>query len=156
MNGLSRKYNIPYSVICGWIHQAQKNGIESLKVKHKKTNYSLDFKLNVVRYYLNNPNIGFTPVAAKFSINYSQIYNWVKKFEKEGIAGLIPKQKGRPAKMPKKIKKKPIEKIELNEKQRYEEKIIKQEAEIERLKLENLVLKKVAARYPRYPIKKKQ
>ena len=37
-----------------------------------------------------------------------------------------------------------------------QEKIIKQEAEIERLKLENLVLKKVAARYPRYPIKKKQ
>lgn len=156
MNGLSRKYNIPHSVIHGWIHQAQENGIESLKVKHKKSTHSLDFKLNVVRYYLNNPNLGRIPVAAKFNISDSQVYNWVKKFEKEGVAGLIPKQKGRPAKVPKKVKKKSIEKIELSEKQRYEEKIIKQEAEIERLKLENLVLKKVAARYPRYPIKKKQ
>lgn len=156
INGLSEKYNIPYSAVRGWIHQAQKNGIESLKVKHEKTNYSLDFKLNVVRYYLNNPNLGRIPVAAKFNINDSQVYNWVKKVEKEGVAGLIPKQKGRPAKVPKKVKKKSIKKVELSEKQRYEEKIIKQEAEIERLKLENFVLKKVAARYPRYPIKKKQ
>lgn len=154
--GLSNKYKIPYSVIRRWIHQAQENGIESLKVKYKKSTYSLDFKLNVIRYYLNNPSLGFTPVAVKFSINESQVYSWVKKFEKEGMAGLIPKQKGRLAKVPKKIKKKPVKKIELSQKQRYEEKIIKQEAEIERLKLENLVLKKVAARYPRYPTKKKQ
>lgn len=56
--------------------------------------------------------------------------------------------------MPKKSKK-TTKKLELSEKQKYEEKILKQEAELERLRLENLVLKKVAARYPRYPTNKK-
>lgn len=57
--------------------------------------------------------------------------------------------------MPQKKHKKPAEKLKLSEKQRYEEKITQQVAEIERLKIENLVLKKVAARYPRCPISKK-
>ncbi|QNQ81611.1 IS3 family transposase [Lactobacillus sp. PV012] len=142
IKGLSRKYNIPYSMVYKWIHQADENGLESLKIKHKKMNYSPEFKLNVVRYYLNNPNLGITPVAAKFNINSSQVYTWVNKFKKEGMAGLLPKQKGHPSKMPKKPKKKQAQKIKLSEKQKYEEKIIKQEAEIEKLKLENLGLKK--------------
>ena len=155
MAGLSKEYNVSFHMIQTWIHQAEKNGLDSLKIKHTKVNYSPEFKLNVVRYYLNNPNLGRLPVAAKFNINSSQVYSWVNKFKKEGMAGLLPKRKGRPSKMPKKTKNKPSEKINLSEKQKYEEKIIKQEAEIERLKLENLVLKKVAARYPRYPTKKK-
>lgn len=56
--------------------------------------------------------------------------------------------------MPKKSKK-TTKKLEFSEKQKYEEKILKQEAELERLRVENLVLKKVAARYPRYPTNKK-
>ena len=56
--------------------------------------------------------------------------------------------------MPKKSKK-TTKKLELSEKQKYEEKILKQEAELERLRVENLVLKKVATRYPRYPTNKK-
>ena len=48
-----------------------------------------------------------------------------------------------------------LKKLEFSEKQKYEEKILKQEAELERLRVENLVLKKVAARYPRYPTDKK-
>ena len=43
--------------------------------------------------------------------------------------------------MPKKSKK-TTKKLELSEKQKYEEKILKQEAELERLRVENLVLKK--------------
>ena len=155
MNGLSKKYNIPLSMIFKWTHQAKENGLESLKVKHKKTTYSPEFKLNVVRYYLNTPNLGTLSVATKFNIDVSQVYVWIQKFKKDGIAGFVPKQKGRPPKVPKKVKKNRSQKIKLSEKQKYEEKIIKQEAEIERLKLENLVLKKVAARYPRYPTKKK-
>ena len=58
------------------------------------------------------------------------------------MAGLLPKRKRCPSKVPKKPKKNQSEKIKLSEKQKYEEKIIKQEAEIEKLKLENLVLKK--------------
>ena len=103
MNVLSKEYNIPFEMVRKWIHQAQENGLDSLKVKHTKVNYSPEFKLNVVRYYLNNPNLGILPVAAKVNINSSH-YSWVNKFEKEGMAGLLPKQKGRPSKVPKKPK----------------------------------------------------
>lgn len=50
--------------------------------------------------------------------------------------------------MPKKTKhiKKRAQKIELSEKEKYEEKILQQEAELERLRIENLILKKVAAK----------
>ena len=107
----------------------------------------------MVRYYLTH-SIGVSKVAAKFNISDSQVYNWAKKFNEEGYAGLLSKQKGRPRKVPKKSKK-TTKKLELSEKQKYEEKILKQEAELERLRVENLVLKKVAARYPRYPTNKK-
>ena len=50
------------------------------------------------------------------------------------------------------IVKKRAQKIELSKKEKYEEKILQQEDELERLRIENLILKKVAARYPRYPI----
>lgn len=141
MRGLSKNYNIDFKSIREWIHQAQENGLESLEVKHTRLCYSPDFKLNVVRYYLNNLNLGMIPVATKFNISSSQVYTWVKQFEKEGIAGLLPKRKGRPPKVPKKPVKQ-AQKILLSEKQKYEEKIVQQEAEIEKLKLENLVLKK--------------
>lgn len=138
-------------------HEDSIKGLAALSVKHTKTTYSSDFKLNVVRYYLTH-SIGVSKVAAKFNISDSQVYNWAKKFNEEGYAGLLPKQKGRPRKVPKKSKKskKTTKKLELSEKQKYEEKILKQEAELERLRVENLVLKKVAARYPRYPTNKKQ
>lgn len=155
ISGLSRKYKVDLSILRRWIHQAEQNGIACLQVKHSKRFYPTDFKLNVVRYYLNNPNLGVGPVAAKFNINSSQVYSWVKTFEHEGLAGLLPKQKGRPN-MHKKTIKKRTEKIKLSEKQKYEEELLKKNAEIEQLKMENIVLKKVAARYPRYPINKKQ
>lgn len=97
----------------------------------------------MVRYYLNNPNLEKVPVATTFNINSSQVYSWVNKFEKDGrLVGLFPEQKRRLSKMSKKTKNKRSRKIKLSEKQKYEEKIIKWESEIERLNLENLVLKK--------------
>lgn len=132
---------------------AQEQGLDALRVKHAKKEYSSEFKLDVVRYYLTN-NQGQTEVAARFNINPSQVYSWTHKFNEEYIAGLKPNQKGRPRKMPKKTKhiKKRAQKIELSKKEKYEEKILQQEDELERLRIENLILKKVAARYPRYPI----
>lgn len=50
--GLSKEYNVSFHMIQTWIHQAKENGVESLKIKHKKMSYSPEFKLNVVRYYL--------------------------------------------------------------------------------------------------------
>lgn len=122
IKGLAKQYNIHWTLIRRWIDKAKCQGLAALSVKHTKTTYSSDFRLNVVRYYLTH-SIGVSKVAAKFNISDSQVYNWAKKFNEEGYAGLLSKQKGRPRKVPKKSKK-TTKKLELSEKQKYEEKFL--------------------------------
>ena len=80
-NGLSKKYNITPSLIRTWVKTAELNGLESLKVKRTKREYSVDFKLDVVSYYLKSDE-GRNLVAAKFNISPSQVYSWTKKFQR--------------------------------------------------------------------------
>ncbi|UQS85384.1 helix-turn-helix domain containing protein [Apilactobacillus apisilvae] len=79
VNGLSKKYNIPKSNIKRWIYVARYQGLTALKVKHKKRNFSIEFKLKVVKYYLNH-NLGINPVAAKFNLGPTTITLWTKIF----------------------------------------------------------------------------
>ena len=150
-NGLSKKYNITPSLIRTWVKTAELNGLESLKVKRTKREYSVDFKLDVVNYYLKSDE-GRNLVAAKFNISPSQVYSWTKKFQRGGPEALLPVKKGRPAKMPKKSKK--TEKAKRNkqigtltDKQKYEAILQEKDAKIKELELELIIAKKVAARY---------
>lgn len=155
-NGLSKKYNITPSIIRTWVNTAELNGLESLKVKRTKREYSVSFKLDVVSYYLKSDE-GRNLVAAKFNISPSQVYSWTKKFQQGGPEALLPVKKGRPAKMPKKTKKAKHNKQTetLTDKQKYEAKLLEKDAKIKELELELIIAKKVAARYPRYPIDKR-
>ena len=155
-NGLSQKYNIAASIIRTWVKAAELNGLESLKVKRTKREYSVDFKLDVVSYYLKS-DVGRNLVAAKFNISPSQVYSWTKKFQRGGPDALLHVKKGRPAKMPKKTEKAKRNKQigTLTDKQKYEAKILEKDARIKELELELIIAKKVAARYPRYPIDKR-
>lgn len=155
-NGLSKKYNITPSIIRTWVNTAELNGLESLKVKLTKREYSVDFKLDVVSYYLKSDE-GRNLVAAKFNISPSQVHSWTKKFQQGGPEALLPVKKGRPAKMPKKTKKAKRNKQTetLTDKQKYEAKLQEKDARIKELELELIIAKKVAARYPRYPIDKR-
>ena len=75
-NGLSKKYNIAASIIRTWVKADELNGLESLKVKRTKREYSVDFKLDVVSYYLKSDE-GHNLVAPlwlmKFSIHFKGI-----------------------------------------------------------------------------------
>ena len=155
-NGLSKKYNITPSIIRTWVNTAELNGLESLKVKRTKREYSVDFKLDVVSYYLKSDE-GRNLVAAKFNISPSQVRSWTKKFQQGGPEALLPVKKGRPTKMPKKTKKAKRNKQTetLTDKQKYEAKLLEKDAKIKELELELIIAKKVAARYPRYPIDKR-
>ena len=155
-NGLSKKYNITPSIIRTWVNTAELNGLESLKVKRTKREYSVDFKLDVVSYYLKSDE-GRNLVAAKFNISPSQVYSWTKKFQQGGPEALLPVKKGRPAKMPKKTKKAKSNKQTetLTDKQKYEAKLLEKDAKIKELELELIIAKKVAARYPSFPIDKR-
>ena len=86
-NGLSKKYNITPSLIRTWVKTAELNGLESLKVKRTKREYSVDFKLDVVSYYLKSDE-GHNLVAAKFNISPSQVYSWTKKVQRGGPEAL--------------------------------------------------------------------
>ena len=155
-NGLSKKYNITPSIIRTWVNTAELNGLESLKVKRTKREYSVDFKLDVVSYYLKSDE-GRNLVAAKFNISPSQVHSWTKKFQQGGPEALLPVKKGKPTKMPKKTKKAKRNKQTetLTDKQKYEAKLLEKDAKIKELELELIIAKKVAARYPRCPIDKR-
>ena len=50
---LSDKYGIPNeSVIKIWVNAYKSQGYEGIKVKRENTQYTLEFKLNVVKLYL--------------------------------------------------------------------------------------------------------
>ena len=50
---LSGKYSIPpESVVKSWVNAYKSQGYEGLKIKRKNTQYTLEFKLNVVNLYL--------------------------------------------------------------------------------------------------------
>lgn len=98
----------------------------------KKQNDSLEFKLNVIQA-VKNGQFSAEIAYLYFGIANSSVINrWLRVFEKQGINGLMPKPKGRPAMKPKSPKMPP--KPETRE----------EELELENLRLraENEILKK--------------
>ena len=151
---LSGKYCIPSEVIVrNWVNAYKSQGYEGLKVKRKNTQYTLEFKLNVVNLYLTG-EMSYQSLANELKINNpSIIARWVIDFREKGIEGLKSKKRGRPSKMAKSPKKSKDTKIEsatqltneednsLNEAQ-LKEKIKKLEEKNYWLQLENDAIKK--------------
>ena len=54
--------------------------------------YSSEFKLEVVKYYLDN-NVGYQTTADHFSVAYALVLKWVRKYKENGYAGLMKNQK---------------------------------------------------------------
>ena len=54
--------------------------------------YSSEFKLEVVKYYLEN-NVGYQTTADHFSVAYTLVPRWVRKYKENGYAGLMKNQK---------------------------------------------------------------
>lgn len=151
---LSEKYCIPdKSVIRRWVNAYKSQGYEGLKVKRENTQYTLEFKLNVVNLYLTG-EMSYQSLANELKINNpSMIAKWVIDFRQKGIEGLRSKKRGRPSKMSKTQKRSKDSKTEssaqltneednsLNEAQ-LKEKIKKLEEKNYWLQLENDAIKK--------------
>ena len=112
---LSDKYCIPSEkVIKTWVNTYKTQGYEGLKVKRENTQYTLEFKLNVVNLYLTG-EMSYQSLANDLKINNpSMITRWVNDFREKGIEGLKPKKRGRPSKMPKSQKKSKDTKVNLS------------------------------------------
>ena len=151
---LAKKYNISHhEIVKRWVNAYKSQGYEGLKVKRQNTQYTLEFKLNVVNLYLTG-EMSYQSLANELKMNNpSMIARWVMDFRKKGIEGLKSKKRGRPSKMPKSPKKAKEAKIEssaqltnkednsLNEAQ-LKEKIKKLEEKNYWLQLENDAIKK--------------
>ena len=99
---LSGKYCIPSEIVVKkWVNAYKSQGYEGLKVKRKNTQYTLEFKLNVVNLYLTG-EMSYQSLANELKINNpSMIARWVIDFRQKGIEGLKSKKRGRPSKMSK-------------------------------------------------------
>lgn len=151
---LSDKCGIPNeSVIKRWVNAYKSQGNEGLKIKRENTQYTLEFKLNVVNLYLTG-EMSYQSLANELKINNpSIIARWVIDFREKGIEGLKSKKRGRPSKMSKFQKKSKDAKVESsanltnleNEsltQAQLKEKIKKLEEENYWLQLENDAIKK--------------
>lgn len=98
---LSNKYGIPNEcVIRRWVNAYKSQGYEGIKVKRENTQYTLEFKLNVVNLYLTG-EMSYQSLANELKINNpSIITRWVIDFREKGIEGLKSKKRGRASKMP--------------------------------------------------------
>jgi len=53
-------------------------------------------RIEIAKYCIEN-NRDFNKTAEKYQVNYSQVYNWIKKYEKHGDIGLVDgRGKGKP------------------------------------------------------------
>lgn len=98
---LSEKYKLSHQeIVKRWVNAYKSQGYEGIKVKRENTQYTLEFKLNVVNLYLTG-EMSYQSLANELKINNpSIITRWVIDFREKGIEGLKSKKRGRPSKMP--------------------------------------------------------
>jgi transposase len=126
---IGKKLGINHRFVHKWVAQYEAQGVEGLISRY--TNYSPEFKMDVIKY-MNETGSSLLETAAKFNISaQSTILQWRNILEEEGVDALI-KKRGRPS-MNKETKK-PI-----NDSQ---EDLV---AENERLRMEVAYLKKLHA-----------
>ena len=143
-NGITtRKFR---DTIRKWKRMIDSLGIGVLQHKTKNKKWNPEEKLVLVSKIL--AGYSYNSVALENGINYRILYNWVQKYKEKGYNGLVDEKKGRPRKVP--IMKenrspKPLKESEREEliRLREENRFIK--TEIENIKAEKEIIKKLIA-----------
>lgn len=134
---IGRSMGTSASVIMNWVKQYEYQGVEGLS-KKSYTNYSAQFKLDVLNYMIDN---GTSPNETAVIFNISSpatIRTWRLLFKKGGVDALIPKKKGRT----------PMDKEDNKKKKKQapaKGSVEALKAEVEQLRMENAYLKKLNA-----------
>lgn len=109
-----------YGMVSRWVKQITALGFDSLRKQKRRSDYILQFKLNVINYYLNSEE-SIRDVAHKFNLpNDSMVSWWTTAFRKHGIGEISSKTKGRPS-MSDKLKKTKEEKKSSHEQELEQE-----------------------------------
>ncbi|MGQ2376695.1 transposase [Companilactobacillus zhachilii] len=137
---LSEKHNLPHKQVGFWIQKYRLSGVDSLKRKRVKRNFSAEFKIDVINYYQTHDET-LAEVSAKFDVNSCQISAWRTGFNQYGIEALKSHPKGRKSKV--KHDKKKLRKLaNKNEVDQLREELAQKNKELYDTKLENDILKK--------------
>ena len=138
---LSRLYSISARLINEWAQEFKLSGVNALKPRRTRCSFTAEFKLTVIDYY-HTHEMSTREVAAKLDVNSCQISTWCKDFDQEGLAGLQPRRKGRPAKMGAKSTKNQLRHLkDQSELDRLREEVSQLKKENHDLKLERDVTK---------------
>ena len=143
-NGITtRKFR---DTIRKWKRMIDSLGIGVLQHKTKNKKWDPEEKLVLVSKIL--AGYSYNSVALENGINYRILYNWVQKYKEKGYNGLVDEKKGRPRKVPimkENSSPKPLKESEREEliRLRAENKFIK--TEIENIKAEKEIIKKLIA-----------
>ena len=154
---LGRQYGVSAREIRKWVQGFKLSGVNALKPRRTKRSFTAEFKLAVIDYY-HTHEMSMKEVAAKFDVNACQIATWRKTFDREGLPGLQPRRKGRPAKMGAKLTKKQLHHLrDQSELDRLRKEVSQLKKENHDLKLERDVTKKSIALFGRLkPVKKRK
>lgn len=134
---ICKKYHIrAHGQLQSWIKKynnheelkASVTGGKSIMIKGRKTTY--EERITIVQYCIENQN-NYTETADKFQVSYQQVYTWMKKYEELGIDGLLDRR-GRT---------KPVEEMSELERLRMENRLLK--AQNKRQEMEMNFLKKL-------------
>ena len=127
---VSRRLHLGHHILYEWIERYKLLGIEGLKLKSKKKKrLSYEEKCKIVREYQES-ELTLFQLSAKYQLSSSIIGNWVKLVERNGFEALESRRSRHFQTGEHMVKRLP--------KEEYEK-------ENERLRLENLLLKKVRA-----------
>ena len=132
---IAKSIGIDHKAILKWAKQYQYNGVEAFIKRY--TNYSTQFKLDVLNFMIEN-GTSLTETAAIFKIaSPTSLREWKKQFETKGFSALQSKKKGHPSmKKDSTIQPKSVPVKGSTE---------ALQAEIDRLRMENEYLKKLNA-----------
>ncbi|WP_423363043.1 helix-turn-helix domain-containing protein [Mycoplasma sp. P36-A1] len=96
LNDIIGKYNISsISILQSWINKYN-NHIETKAHKPLESNgvymkdnnkYTYDQKLAIAKYCIEN-SLNYIDTASKYKTSYSNVYNWTRKYLKDGVDGL--------------------------------------------------------------------
>lgn len=135
---ICKKYKISTDTILRrWImvyndsHKELKStGCGRNKPMTKGRKVTFDEKVDIVKYCIAH-NKNYYDTMDKFKVSYQQIYSWIRKYDEKGVDGLIDRRgKSKPE-------------SELTDADRLKAKNKLLEAENDRLRLENAILKKL-------------
>lgn len=89
---LANKYSMPSSKpLQQWVRTYKSLGIDGLKQKSGKEKYTVQYKLDTVKFMLET-GASFQETANQFKMNNPDlIYSWRKAYYEQGIEGLKPK-----------------------------------------------------------------